>query len=61
MNLIGSKLSWKGDYSHVPPFCFVIKWISPDIVSLSGQSERAKKDIHWFGIYSNALAIILVT
>ena len=48
MNLIWSKLSWKDDYSHAPPFCFANQWISQDIVSLSSQSALAKMDIHWY-------------
>ena len=33
------------------PLCFANQWIVQDILSLSSQSERAKMDIHWFGIY----------
>ena len=51
MNFIWSKLSWKGDYLCACPLCFANQWIVQDIPSLSSQSECAKMDIHWFGIY----------
>ena len=37
------------------PLCFTNQWIAQDIPSLSSQSERAKMDIHWYGIlvYAN--------
>ena len=53
MNVIWSKLSWKGDYSRTRPLCFANQWIVQDIPSLSSKSEQAEMlDNHWFGIYS---------
>ena len=37
MNIIWSKLGWKGDYSRARPLCFVNQWIVQDIPSLSSQ------------------------
>ena len=49
-NIIWSKLGCKGDYSRAS-ICFANQLIVQHIWSLSSQSERAKKDIRWFGIY----------
>ena len=51
MNVIWSKLGWKGDYSRARPLCFANQWIVQDIPSLSSQSEHVKNTIHWFDVY----------
>ena len=59
MNVIWSKLGWKGDYSRARPLCFANQWIVQDIPSLSSQSECAKMDIHCFGIYTQTCYLLL--
>ena len=53
MNFIWSKLGWKV-ITRVHVHCVLQTSRYPvDTPSLSSQSELAKMDIHWFGIYTN--------
>ena len=52
MNVIWSKLGWKGDYSRARPLCFANQWIVQDIPSLRA-NQSARKTLFTGLVYTN--------